>query len=811
MQPSLLLTDDLATRQARFATPDQFQRDNALALQFLRRFAAPPPTETPFEWVCKNIVFNEPEIKGPFDARGRRYMEDPINDRIDDDVIDQTLCMGTGSAKTVIFMVGEAYEINFDPHRTLWVMPTTEGVGGASKFNTTRFQKMLEATATVAQKMPTGTLKKSCWTAKHLSIAGNVLDFGGANSPAQLAANRCRRVVCDEVDKFKDALGDEAGAIYLADERTKNVPGAKKFKSSSPSTDTGNIWRLLMESDLRRRFLACPHCNPDATGRAALNHFRTNERPISEITADLLKGWSVVVWSDQYTVLPRRISNGTEIPLITVKWDETAKRKDNTWDLDRVMESAHFLCPHCSGKILDQHRLWQDECGIWIPTQHGSPYHRGYHLPSMCAPMRSIESSVGGMVKKFLDCLSQGSIKGMINSDFAEPEVGQQHGSTRIDLVAAEKSNITRGWIPIIDVDVQQNWPYFWHVGRQWLAYVLSPDAILLPKFLETTSAEQKALIEKIVNLGRTSSTSPKPNQAAAVDQKAIKPISPQSILLDLLRFEDWQTILAWLNTNSLTGPRLAEFFCTEFQNNTLRLIEFVLTNLGLPVPRQGDSEAISIGYFDNWEDLDDIQAQLKVASHDVVVDSGWGATDNAGVYHECFKRATQFKFYEPIQKKFQNHRTPGTIPFAVNGWLPSKGFPKDKRWRDRNRIVQPYEMHIDDPFKGTSEAGRYLHYVFHFSSPYFLDELDHIRNRTKLKWAVAAGVKLTPDIELAPQGGFTLEEYYNHLRGKYKDANGIWQDKKSIPDHLYDCEKGQTAYVSYKGILPAKSLVPKK
>ena len=84
-----------------------------------------------------------------------------------------------------------------------------------------------------------------------------------------------------------------------------------------------------------------------------------------------------------------------------------------------------------------------------------------------------------------------------------------------------------------------------------------------------------------------------------------------------------------------------------------------------------GGSRLVACGSRNTWEELEQLQADLKVANQHVFVDSGY---DSASVYRQCLSRG----------KFVQNG--PG-LPVHV-GWLPCKGRPKEEGWLEpRTRL----------------------------------------------------------------------------------------------------------------------------
>jgi hypothetical protein len=748
------------------------RQDTALAWELWERFCRPLPTGAPWDWVIPHVVFDEPQVKGPFNPSGRWYLEEPINNENDPDVTTETYCWATGSAKTVMLMARAAWAMEFDPFRGLWVMPARMGEGGAFEFNSTRFTAMIRKMPCFVDKIP---LDRHKLKGLQVNMAGNVIGFVGSNSPAQVGANRCRRVVQDEKDKFKKELSREAGAGYLANERTKGVPNPKRIGTSTPTTEEGPIWQDLMASDLRRRFLTCPLCGQD--------HPSTRRM--------------VLVKDEQFTVLPTKFPGGTTIPLAPLRWDKEAKRQDGTWDMDRVISSARFECPHCGGHVRDHHRLWLDKNGVWMPTRpsgDGAGRHRGYHLPSFYAPHLDFDSSWGGMAKKFLDAHSSSDgMRGYINSDLAEVHVSQESGRGAIEL--SSRPLAQSDWTPLLTVDIQAQWPYLWFVVRKWSSFKLQPPLEFTggrPAALSTFTEEFKKKLSSIV----------------AGHEPAWLPAS------ELLRFDTGTSetpLIDWLIEKKIHGENLSQIFQDRCMSNTVDFGKWIYREMGLKIPRGGDSESIAAGHCqtDDWAELREIFQQFEVGKHlinrnaAVLIDSGYREKNNPETLRKCYETATEFGYYDPSTKKMWSH-APNRMakPCPLNNWQPWKGYPITRRWNVEG-IAREWHYNFADPFAGTSEADQCVIQVLEGAADLFWERMNALREkRTQNIWAVAG------DLRLFPKDKFQLSQYERQLNARFWDSEKQCVKNrgtggaghKSWPDELSDCEKMQVALADSLG-----------
>ena len=405
-------------------TPDQ----RLFTLQLIAGFFAPRYTESASSFCERTLHFDEPDNRGPYTLAGREYAREPLDSFTDDTVTDGVGVFGSQSGKTGIIMGGAACIIKNEPSRIFWVMPTRDTV---SKFARTRWMPFVRAS--MPELIPKGA-KRHDFSTFVQQIGNSIVDMVWSNSPAALASVPARVVILDEVDKFAEGGKKEADALNLAQQRTKRFSNPKRYYFSTPTIVEGLIWQELLKSDMRRRFLPCPHCHKHV----------------------------VFAWSAAYTVLPK---TGAEA---YVAWDKEAKRKDGDWDLDRVERSARFACPHCGGHIRDDHKTSMDRDGVWKPTKttQVEAGYRGWHLPSLYAS--SAQTNVGKLAVKFLQQKhSLLGLQGFINGDLAEPYQSQDRQAERVELITS-RIEVTAEWTKAMMVDCQQKSPLFWFVIRAW-------------------------------------------------------------------------------------------------------------------------------------------------------------------------------------------------------------------------------------------------------------------------------------------------------------------------------------------------------
>lgn len=169
----------------------------------------------------------------------------------------------------------------------------------------------------------------------------------GSNSEANLASRPVRWLFCDEVDKWPDSTATEAPALELAMARVNFYKAiSKTVLASTPTVETGAIWKQFLAGSQHRLHVACPECG----------HLQTLE-------------FDQVKWSDEL-------------------------RTETGWDLDGVRDTAVYQCSGC-GEVWEQHRkrgLIEEACNsdLWIAGNPSAPSdHISCHVSSMYSPQIS--------------------------------------------------------------------------------------------------------------------------------------------------------------------------------------------------------------------------------------------------------------------------------------------------------------------------------------------------------------------------------------------------------------------------------------
>lgn len=163
-----------------------------------------------------------------------------------------------GKSEALLNIIG--YHIEHDPSPILLMQPTVEMAQSFSKDRIT--SGLLNTTPSIKGKVKDPRARDSGNTTLHKTFPGGAISLVGANSPAGLASRPIRIVLCDEVDRYPLSAGEEGDPVALAAKRAMTFWNRKIVLVSTP-TEKGasRIEAAYEESDRRRFYVPCPHCD----------------------------------------------------------------------------------------------------------------------------------------------------------------------------------------------------------------------------------------------------------------------------------------------------------------------------------------------------------------------------------------------------------------------------------------------------------------------------------------------------------------------------------------------------------------------
>ncbi len=162
------------------------------------------------------------------------------------------------SGKTDIGLNFTGHTIDEAPAPMLQVMPTENDV---KKRFRTRIKPMFEATPSLLKHLPNGDINR-LRIGQETELDNMFLYLAWAGSAAALADLSIAKMILDEVAKYKDAVGAEAGSVDLARERLTTWYAISKLYAPSTPILTGDDHdREYKGTDQREWWIKCPYCN----------------------------------------------------------------------------------------------------------------------------------------------------------------------------------------------------------------------------------------------------------------------------------------------------------------------------------------------------------------------------------------------------------------------------------------------------------------------------------------------------------------------------------------------------------------------
>lgn len=331
------------------------------------------PTARPGQWRPDNVAALC-RAGGPLEA-----LDDPSVETV-------VVTKGSQTALTTTAYCWLAKTIVLDPGSALIVMNSTQDARDKSSET---WRPLFEDSPQLKPYLP--ACRRKDWTKLYQLVNRAPVYWVGANSAGRLGAKPIRRLILDEVDKYPQKFGGdknhrEAGASALAEQRTKTFRQsglAKILKFSTPTTDTGEIWKSFEAGDQRKLYVKCHACRAE----------------------------QVMVWSS------------FRIDMDLARTNPGA-----------AVAGCHYECPHCKQAWTDAQRWASIDRGEWrATTQPRDPNCRSYHVPSWCSKMVSAQYLAAQWIKAQQ---STSALQDFINSECGEPF---RHYETQIrDEIFAE-------------------------------------------------------------------------------------------------------------------------------------------------------------------------------------------------------------------------------------------------------------------------------------------------------------------------------------------------------------------------------------
>jgi hypothetical protein len=377
-----------------------------------------PERLKPSEWTERYVVLSAAESAEPgrYSFDRTPYLRGIIDAAIEPGVEEIVFLKPTqvGGSQSQRNLLG--YWIDNDPGPCMFVMPSEQA---SEEMMRDRIRPLLENDRIRRHVSP----HREDNTLSCVKLDTMPIFTAHAGSPQSLASKPCRYILPDEIDKYPPHSGREADPISLATERTQTFGHRKKiFKTSTPTTRNGAIWKAWEACGDKRRFhVPCPHCG-----------------------------------HKQHFTFPQ------------VKWPKLAI-EDKVKRADEVEKHrlAYYECESCKGEIRDHHKPKMLLAGEWVSDGEKSK-RVGFHLNSMYSPWCTFSGIAAEFIRAEGDMALTQNFR---NSRMAEPfedVVESQRPSVIADRIAGAPEPSTPDWcrMLILTADVQKD--SLWYVVRAW-------------------------------------------------------------------------------------------------------------------------------------------------------------------------------------------------------------------------------------------------------------------------------------------------------------------------------------------------------
>jgi phage terminase large subunit GpA-like protein len=219
---------------------------------------APPPNLTGSEWADKFRVVAAGPFPGPWKTNRTPYLKEPL-DCVTDKRVEKIVIMKPTRVGATEGIINNAlgYHIHYDPCQIMLVQ-TSDGEG--RKYSKEIFQPMVEATPVLNALIEKKAGRYAEQTILNKTFPGGNISIVGGISPKNFRMVSKRVVVCDDIDGIE--RNPEGDVIKLAEGRTKDYWNSLIILASNPTHKyVSRIYRAFKASDMRYRYVPCPHCN----------------------------------------------------------------------------------------------------------------------------------------------------------------------------------------------------------------------------------------------------------------------------------------------------------------------------------------------------------------------------------------------------------------------------------------------------------------------------------------------------------------------------------------------------------------------
>jgi len=400
---------------------------------------APSPDEPAWRWAERSVDFAlapnyDTPFAGPYDADVVPFWKEPIEATQDINIREVSVvkCSRAGGSENLI-LNRIRHAIDVDPQPTLYL--TSDQLTG-ERFMTSRVKRGLETSPACRRE-----LKRARATEHDIRFPKMDFRMTWPNQKGAFKQDGWSLIFGDEVSTWPGFSADmlrKRGDSYPF-HHIVFISSLDPTRRGDPESDP--IYVLWADTDRREWYM------PDPGG----GQFRF------ELGTDTKHG---------------------------LKWAPEARRDNDTWDLDMVRESAHYITP-AGARIDNADREAVMRSGHWEPTREGARAdRRGYRVNSFMVPFRS--GDFGEVAAAFLSAKHRIGVDMAPKTERRAPplrvffceymaEVKREESiEVRDDTLADKEAEYERGNVYVntgnygvaLTADVQKH--HLWWVSRVW-------------------------------------------------------------------------------------------------------------------------------------------------------------------------------------------------------------------------------------------------------------------------------------------------------------------------------------------------------
>lgn len=329
----------------------------------------PAPEMNVPDWADKYRVLSTAvgAVGGPWETHRVEVARGPMMAVTEPGVRTITAMTCTQTLKTELLTNTFGYFAHLDPSPMLLLEPKDEM---ASAFSKERLGPMIASSPVLRGIMGDRKSRSSDDTIQYKTFPGGFLAISSAGSPSNLAMRAIRVVLEDEIDKYETTK--EGDPVSLAEERMATFTTTSlAIRACSPTwVETSRIFRSYGDSDERRPFVHCPHCQYEQSLDFFRHvHWQTDpDGTHHPDTAAIYCESCGTAWSeaDRMRAVTTRGSirhYQTREFTCNCQKDEAGEpiiRRHNPmdtrlWDWDEERQVGYALCPDCGERKVSNH------------------------------------------------------------------------------------------------------------------------------------------------------------------------------------------------------------------------------------------------------------------------------------------------------------------------------------------------------------------------------------------------------------------------------------------------------------------------